>query len=150
MNTLQLYIIIITYPCIYLYIYNNLCWGLNFFFFFEKQGLNNWIGLFICYFIGSILKVFILVWYGIFLAHQLGTNTGNGIRFHNGCPIYCMSHLWYVYINKRKIIIYYQSIINEWWVPLIKFMVGPTIHVRGRSTHLWYSGSTHLWYSGST
>ena len=49
----------------------------------------------------------------------------------------------------REIIVYSQSTINvcslishEWWVPLIKFMVGPTIHVRGGSTHLWYSGST--------
>ena len=38
-----------------------------------------------------------------------------------------------------KIIVYFQSTINaysllshEWWVPLIKFMVRPTIHVRGR------------------
>ena len=45
-----------------------------------------------------------------------------------------------------KIIVYSRSIINacsflshEWWVPLIKFMVGPTIYVRRRSTHLWYS-----------
>jgi len=54
-------------------------------------GLNNLIGLFICYFISSILKVFILVWYGIFLAHQLGTNTGNGIKFRNGCIILLFS-----------------------------------------------------------
>ena len=38
----------------------------------------------------------------------------------------------------REIIVYSRSIINacsllshEWWVPLIKFMMGPTIHVRG-------------------
>ena len=45
LNTLQLYIIIITYPCTYLCIYNILC-----------LGLNNLIGLFICYFIGSKKK----------------------------------------------------------------------------------------------
>ena len=83
MNILRLYIIITINPCysyiyIYIYIHNILCWGLN-----------NLIGLFICYFIGSNLKVFILVWYGIFSAHQLGTNTGNGIRFRN----IWMSHL---------------------------------------------------------
>ena len=46
-------------------------------------------------------------------------------------------------INNREIIVYSRSIINaysllshEWWVPLIKFIVGPTIHVRGGSTHL--------------
>ena len=43
----------------------------------------------------------------------------------------------------REIIVYSRSTINaysllshEWWVPLIKFMVGPTIHMRGGSTHL--------------
>ena len=48
-----------------------------------------------------------------------------------------------------EIIVYSRSTINaysllshEWCVPLIKFMVGPTIYVRGGSTHLWYSGST--------
>ena len=48
-----------------------------------------------------------------------------------------------------EIIVYSQSTINvysllshKWWVLLIKFMVGLTIHVRGESTHLWYSGST--------
>ena len=42
----------------------------------------------------------------------------------------------YIYIY-REIIVYSRSTINaysllshEWWVPLIKFMVGPTIHVR--------------------
>ena len=51
--------------------------------------------------------------------------------------------------EEREIIVYSRSTINvcsllshEWWTPLIKFMVGPTIHVRGMSTHLWYSGST--------
>ena len=28
---------------------------------------------------------------------------------------------------------------HEWWVLLIKFMVEPTIHVRGESAHLWYA-----------
>ena len=48
-----------------------------------------------------------------------------------------------------EIIVYSRSTINacsllshKWWTPLIKFMVGPTIYVRGGSTHLWYSGST--------
>ena len=45
--------------------------------------------------------------------------------------------------TKRKIIVYSQSIINaysllshEWWTPLIKFMMGPTIYVREGSTYL--------------
>ena len=49
----------------------------------------------------------------------------------------------------REIIVYSQSTINAysllshgWWVPLIKFMMGPTIHVRERSMYLLYSGST--------
>ena len=48
-----------------------------------------------------------------------------------------------------EIIVYSWSTINacsifshKWWVLLIKFMVEPTIHVRGGSTYLWYSGST--------
>ena len=52
-------------------------------------------------------------------------------------------------IQTREIIVYSLSTINacsllshKWWIPLIKFMVGPTIYVRGGSTHLWYSGST--------
>ena len=52
-------------------------------------------------------------------------------------------------VYTRKIIVYFRNTINacsllshEWWIPLIKFMVKPTIHVRGGSTHLWYSGST--------
>ena len=50
---------------------------------------------------------------------------------------------------RGEIIVYSWSTINtyslfshEWWVPLIKFMVRPTIYVRGGSMHLWYSGST--------
>ena len=49
----------------------------------------------------------------------------------------------------RKIIVYSRNTINacsllshKWWVLLIKFMVRPTIHVRGESMHLWYSEST--------
>ena len=48
----------------------------------------------------------------------------------------------------RKIIKYFRSTINacflishEWWVPLIKFIVGLTIHVKGGSMYLWYSES---------
>ena len=47
-----------------------------------------------------------------------------------------------IHCNK-KIIVYSRNTINayfffshEWWVSLIKFMVGPTIHVRGGSMHL--------------
>ena len=43
----------------------------------------------------------------------------------------------------REIIAYSWSTINaysllsyEWWVPLIKFMVGHTIHIREENTHL--------------
>ena len=52
-------------------------------------------------------------------------------------------------IDGLEIIVYSWSIINanfflshEWWVSLIKFMMGPTIHVSVESMHLWYSGST--------
>ena len=31
----------------------------------------------------------------------------------------------------RSIINAYSLLLYKWWVPLIKFMVGPTIHVRG-------------------
>ena len=48
-----------------------------------------------------------------------------------------------------EIIVYSWSTINaysllshEWWIPLIKFMMGPIIYVRGRNTHLWFSEST--------
>ena len=44
---------------------------------------------------------------------------------------------------KGEIILYSQSTINAYsllshklWVPLIKFMMRPTIHVRGKTTHL--------------
>ena len=47
------------------------------------------------------------------------------------------------YWFKGEIIVYSRSTINayslishEWWVPLIKFIVEPTIHVRGESIHL--------------
>ena len=48
-----------------------------------------------------------------------------------------------------KIIVYFRNTINAysllshvWWVPLIKFMMRPIIHVRGGSIRLWYSGNT--------
>ena len=51
--------------------------------------------------------------------------------------------LCHVVFSSRKIIVYSRSTINtysllshKWWVPLIKFMVGPTIHVREVSMHL--------------
>ena len=51
--------------------------------------------------------------------------------------------------QNQKINVYSRSTLNmcslvshEWWVPPIKLMMGPTIHVRGGSTYLWYSGST--------
>ena len=46
-------------------------------------------------------------------------------------------------LTKGEIIVYSRSIIktyfllsHEWWVPLIKFMMGPTIHVREEIMHL--------------
>ena len=54
-----------------------------------------------------------------------------------------------IHDGRGEIIVYSQYTINactflshKWWVPLIKFMVGSTIYVRGGSTHLWYSWST--------
>ena len=54
-----------------------------------------------------------------------------------------------VITKNREIIVYSRNTINvysllshEWWIPLIKFMVGPTIYVRGGNTHLWYSEGT--------
>ena len=49
---------------------------------------------------------------------------------------------WEIIVYSRSIINAYSFLSHEWWVPLIKFMVGPTIYVRGESTHLWYFGST--------
>ena len=56
---------------------------------------------------------------------------------------------YYISYYNREIIVYSRSTINayslfshKWWTPLIKFMVGSTIHVRGGNTHLWYSEST--------
>ena len=34
------------------------------------------------------------------------------------------------------------SFLIKLWVPLIKFMMGPTTYVRGRNTHLIYSRNT--------
>ena len=46
-------------------------------------------------------------------------------------------------LHRGEIIVYSRNTINaysllshEWWVPLIKFIVGPTIYVRGGSMHL--------------
>ena len=51
--------------------------------------------------------------------------------------------------QNQKIIVYSRCTINmcslishKWWVLPIKLMMGPIIHVKGGSTHLWYSGST--------
>ena len=86
-----------------------------------------------------------------------------GAIYNSSCfvnlPIYycCLNNSFFFLVNfnvltqkdkqRREIIVYSRSTINaysflshEWWVLLIKFMVGPTIHVRGGSTHLWYSG----------
>ena len=69
----------------------------------------------------------------------------NAVYFFNGNIIKYSC----IYFFCREIIVYSQNTINayfllsnEWWVPLIKFMVGPIIHVRGGTTHLWYSEST--------
>ena len=49
---------------------------------------------------------------------------------------------WEIIVYSWNTINVYSLLSREWWAPLIKFMMGPTIHVRGGSTHLWYSGST--------
>jgi len=53
-------------------------------------------------------------------------------------------------MSYRKIIVYYWNIINvyslfshEWWILLIKLMVGPTIYVRGGSTIYGTTGVTN-------
>ena len=68
--------------------------------------------------------------------------------------LFAIFMFWYMNVLWRfrysgEIIVYSRSTINacfllshEWWVSQTKFMVGPTIHMRGGSTHLWYSGST--------
>ena len=38
--------------------------------------------------------------------------------------------LWEIIVYSRSTINAYSLLSHEWWVPLIKFMVGPTIHVR--------------------
>ena len=47
-----------------------------------------------------------------------------------------------IIVYSRSTIIMYSLLSHEWWVLLIKFMVGPTIHMREESMHLWYSKST--------
>ena len=56
---------------------------------------------------------------------------------------------WEIVIWCREIIVYYRSTINtysllsyEWWVLLIKYMVGPSINVKWGITHLWYFENT--------
>ena len=41
-----------------------------------------------------------------------------------------------IIVYSRNTINVYSLLSHEWCVLLIKFMVGPTIHVRGESTHL--------------
>ena len=36
-----------------------------------------------------------------------------------------------IIVHSRSIINAYSLLSHEWWIPLIKFMVGPTIYVRG-------------------
>ena len=79
----------------------------------------------------------------------------NFVQNQTHAPIhYCSHPAQYVILIIKggkwgEIIVYSRSTINacsllshKWWVLLIKFMVGSIIHVRGGSTHLWYSGST--------
>ena len=44
--------------------------------------------------------------------------------------------LWEIIVYSWSTINVYSLLSHEWWIPLIKFMVGPTIHVREGSTHL--------------
>ena len=56
--------------------------------------------------------------------------------------MYSIYSLWEIIVYSRSTINACFLLSHKWWTPLIKFMVGPTIHVRGESTHLWYSEST--------
>ena len=83
-----------------------------------KHGLNIILPLFSHYVYGKWLKDQINLPLGSYQLHKAWGNIRNTI--------------------KGEIIMYFQSTINvyslilhEWWVALIKFMVGPTIHVRG-------------------
>ena len=69
--------------------------------------------------------------------------------YHSGRVLIKICLILIIAKFNTEIIVYSRSTINacsllshEWWVPLIKFMVGSIIHVRGGGTHLWYSGST--------
>ena len=44
--------------------------------------------------------------------------------------------LWEIIVYSRSTINVYSLLSHEWWVPLIKFMIGLTIYVREGSTHL--------------
>ena len=56
--------------------------------------------------------------------------------------ILLLLYFWEIIVYSRSTINAYLFLLHEWWISLIKFMVGPTIHMKGRSTHLWYSEST--------
>ena len=47
-----------------------------------------------------------------------------------------MALSWEIIVYSRSTINVYSLLSHEWWVPLIKFIVGPTIYVRGGSMHL--------------
>ena len=52
------------------------------------------------------------------------------------------SDLGEIFVYSRSIINAYSLLSHKWWVPLINFMVGLTIHVREWTTYLWYFEST--------
>ena len=103
-------------------------------------------------------KCFSIEAYTIFMLPMVSKHTTpNGPPSPHGEPNFCRQEvgvsLFSLSLSRNpisgKIIVYSRSTINtysllshEWWVLLIKFMVGSTIYVRGGSMHLWYSGST--------
>ena len=60
--------------------------------------------------------------------------------YNNWGKFFLLSSVWEIIVYSRSTINAYSLFSHEWWVSLIKFMVGPIIHVREESTHLWHSG----------
>ena len=63
------------------------------------------------------------------------------VGFFGLCHVLFFTSLWVIILYLKSILNAYSLLSHKLWVPLIKFMIGPTTSVRGESTHLMYSQS---------